>query len=431
VVGLLLAILFIALNGFFVAAEFALVKLRATRTARAKEPKKGEALVQTAVDRLDRYLGVTQLGITLASLGLGWIGEPAVAKLGNALMFRLTGYPLGPTGVAVSFAVAFAVLTIAHVLLGELVPKLVAIQRSKETALATVPLLRVLDVVLYPALWLLEKASRAVLRSIRLPFDAYGEAALSEDEILGILAANVARTPRGEHKQELFARVMRFANRTAKSAMVPRVDVAALAIDTKVPDAVEFLRQQQYSRVLLFRGDSMDDVAGYLYVKDLAMAKDAALPATLDAIRRDVLFVPEAQGLLDALRNMQRGHSPFAVVVDEYGGTSGIITMEDLLEEIVGEISDETDVEAARIEPHGDTWDIDGRVTLEQLVTLGAEPSEEERGVTLGAYVVAKLERLPKIGDRVELGGLTADVLAISRRRVTRVRVRRIGATPP
>jgi CBS domain containing-hemolysin-like protein len=431
VVGLLLAILFIALNGFFVAAEFALVKLRATRTARAKEPKKGEALVQKAVDRLDRYLGVTQLGITLASLGLGWIGEPAVAKLGDTLMLRLTGYPLGPTGVAVSFAVAFAVLTIAHVLLGELVPKLVAIQRSKETALATVPLLRVLDVVLYPALWLLEKASRAVLRSIRLPFDAYGEAALSEDEILGILAANVARTPRGEHKQELFARVMRFANRTAKSAMVPRVDVAALAIDTKVADAVEFLRQQQYSRVLLFSGDSMDDVAGYLYVKDLAMAKDAALPATLDAIRRDVLFVPEAQGLLDALRNMQRGHSPFAVVVDEYGGTSGIITMEDLLEEIVGEISDETDVEAARIEPHGDTWDIDGRVTLEQLVTLGAEPSEEERGTTLGAYVVAKLERLPKIGDRVELGGLTADVLAISRRRVTRVRVRRIGATPP
>jgi CBS domain containing-hemolysin-like protein len=431
VLGLFLAALFIALNGFFVAAEFALVKLRATRTTRTREPQRGEAMVQHAVDRLDRYLGVTQLGVTLASLGLGWIGEPAVARLGDTLMRRFTGRPLGSTGVAVSFAAAFAVLTVAHVLLGELVPKLVAIQRSKETALATVPFLRALNVVLYPALWLLEKASRAVLVAIRLPFDAYGEAALSEDEILGILAANVARTPRGAHKQELFARVTRFAKRTARSAMVPRVDVAALAIDSKVEDAVEFLRQQQYSRVLLFRGDSMDDVAGYLYVKDLAMTPDGALPKTLDAIRRDVLFVPEAQGLMDTLRNMQRGHTPFAVVVDEYGGTSGIITMEDLLEEIVGEISDETDVESARIDRRADAWEIDGRVTLEELMSLGAEPSEDERGVSLGAFVMAKLERLPRLGDRIEIGTLTAEVLAISRRRVTRVRLRRAASTRP
>jgi CBS domain containing-hemolysin-like protein len=424
VLGLGLAALFIVLNGVFVAAEFALVKLRATRSLRKKPTSWRDELLQQAVIRLDRYLGVTQLAITFSSLALGWIGEPAMSDLGNGIITNITGKELSSTQHGIVVAVAFGLLTLGHVLFGELIPKLIAIQRSTQTAIVTVPLLRAANFVLYPAMWFLELCSRAILRLIGLPFDAYGEAALSEDEILGILAANVAREPRGEQKQELLRRVMRFSARTAKAVMIPRVDVASLPIETRGSEAIDFLRQQQYSRVLLHRGDSLDDVAGYLYAKDLLFDLDAATLPNLESMRRDVLFVPETQGLVDVLQRMQQTHTPFAVVVDEYGGTSGIVTMEDVIEEIVGEIRDELDEEAARIEKKGDVWEVDGRVTLAELGHLGVEVDEVERGESIGAVLMAHLKRLPRVGDKVDFGGATVEVMHIARRRITRVRVR-------
>jgi len=424
-IGLGLAALFIILNGFFVASEFALVKLRATRAPRRKTTGWRDALLQQAVERLDRYLGVTQLAITLASLGLGWIGEPAMAELGNELAAKVTGHELGPTGRGVIFGLAFAILTLFHVLFGELLPKLVAIQRSTQAAVVTAPLLRAAYFLLYRGLFVLDILSKAILKVIGLPFDAYGEAALSEDEILGILAANVAREPRGEQKQELLRRVMRFSARTAKMIMIPRVDVASLPVETPGKDAIEFVRLQQYSRVLLHKGDSLDDVVGYLYAKDLLFDAAAGALPNLQSVRRDALFVPETQGLVDVLQSMQRTQTPFAVVVDEYGGTSGIVTMEDLLEEIVGEIRDELDDEAARIEKKGAAWEVDGRVTLAELSPIGVDVEDGERGESVGAVVMARLKRLPRVGDKVDLGGMTAEVMHIARRRVTRVRVQK------
>jgi CBS domain containing-hemolysin-like protein len=340
------------------------------------------------------------------------------------LVLGLTGRELGGTGRGIVTAIAFTILTLAHVVFGELIPKLIAIQRSTEVALSTVPLLRAAHLVLYPGLFLLDVASRGVLKLIGLPFDAYGEAALSEEEILGILAANVARQPRGEQKQELLRRVMRFSAMTAKTVMIPRVDVASLPLSTHGSDAIEFLRHQQYSRVLLHRGDSLDDVAGYLYAKDLLFDPGASTLVDLTTVRRDVLFVPEAQGLVDVLQSMQRTHAPFAVVVDEYGGTSGIVTMEDLLEEIVGEIRDELDEETTRIEKRGSEWEVDGRVTLAELAPLGVEGDHSEMTESLGALVMARLKRLPRAGDKVDLGDVIAEVVHVARRRVTRVRVK-------
>jgi len=420
--GLGIAALVIVLNGFFVAAEFALVKLGATRGI-SRGTGRRDVQLQQAIERLDRYLTVTQLGITVASLVLGWVGEPAISELCERLVFSLTGEELGGTGRGVIVAFAFAILTLAHVVFGELIPKLVAIQRSSAVALATLPLVRVAHFILYPGLLFLDFTSRGILKLIGLPFDEYGEGALSEDEILGILAANVARQPRGEQKQELLRRVMRFSGMTAKTAMIPRVDVASLPIAARGSEAIEYLRQQQYSRVLLHRGDSLDDVAGYLYVKDLLFDPEAAKLPDLTSVRRDVLFVPEAQGLVDVLQSMQRTHTPFAVVVDEYGGTSGIVTMEDLLEEIVGEIRDELDEETTRIEKKGNGWEVDGRVALAELSALGAFGDPAERTESLGALVMARLKRLPRVGDRVDLGDVTAEVVHVARRRVTRVRV--------
>jgi CBS domain containing-hemolysin-like protein len=424
VLGLSLAVLFVVLNGLFVAAEFALVKLRATRGSRRRASGWRELIVVDAIDRLDKYLGVTQLGITLSSLGLGWLGQPALTDLGNRIAVGIVGHDLGIVGQSLVVGLAFFVLTFAHVLLGELVPKLVAIQRSNDAAVVVIPLLRAVHLTLSPVLWLLDVSSRAVLKIIGLPFDSYSEAALSEDEILGILAANVARGPRGDQRHDLLRKVMRFSERAAKSAMIPRVDVAALPIETPGPEAFEYFRQQQYSRILLTKGSSLDDVVGYLYVKDFLHQQASTLVDGLDSLRRDALFVPETQGLVEVLRTMQRTHTHFAVVVDEYGGTSGIVTMEDLLEEIVGEISDELDTDAARIDKKADGWEVDSQVTLDELSPLGIEVEDHERNEMVGAVVMARLARLPRMGDKVDLGGMTAEVITVSRRRITRVRIR-------
>ncbi len=425
--GLFFAALFIALNGFFVAAEFALVKVRATQLhSRAKRGEKRAVIAEQIVNRLDRYLSVTQFGITLASLGLGWIGEPAVAAFIHDPLARLVPDAWHQVGEIATIAIAFTILTFAHVLFGELVPKLIAIQRSEQTALVAARPLRVIYITFMPFLWILERASSVVLRLMGLKPNAASEGTLSEEEILGILVASAARGPSSKAKAELLERVMRFAQRSARHAMVPRVDVAHIELASSGQEALEFLRHQQYSRVLITKEKSLDEIAGYLYIKDFLSDPEARNKPNLKDLKRDVLFVAEGQGLVEVLREMQRAQTPIAVVVDEYGGTSGIVTMEDLLEEIVGEIKDELDEEPAMVVRLKDesAWDVDGRATIEELAkATGVHlPANAE---LVGAVVLQKFARLPRVGDKVHISPeLIAEVTSMSRRRIVRLRVR-------
>jgi CBS domain containing-hemolysin-like protein len=429
VLGLLVAALCVALNGFFVAAEFALVKVRATSLhSRARKGERKAKLAESIVGRLDRYLSVTQFGITLASLGLGWVGEPAMAAVLDSAATRATGAPL-PGGAHLALdVVAFGILTFGHVLFGELVPKLVAIQRSEGTALAAALPLRLVYVTFFPLLWLLEASSRVILRTVGMSPDvASVEGRFSEDEVLAILAASAARSPRGKTLGELLERVMRFSQRTARHSMVPRVDVVSLPVGTNGTEARRFLRAHQFSRVLLTHGRSLDDVAGYLYGKDFLLHPEPEALPDLASLRRDVLFVPEVQSGAEVMREMQRKQTPIAVVVDEYGGTSGIVTLEDLVEEIVGEIRDEFDEEpqkVVRVAGAEDTWDVDGRATMDELRAIGVHVASRDLGEQVGALVVELLGRLPRAGDKVELArGANAEVTSLSRRRVTKLRV--------
>lgn len=430
--ALFFAVVFIALNGFFVAAEFAFVKVSTTLAHAPKAPREDPRVdrARKVVTRIDRYLSVTQLGITLASLGLGWIGEPAIEDHLSRVVKALLGEEPGKIAHVASIAVAFTLLTFAHVLFGELVPKLVAIQRSEKVAFASAAPLHFVYVVFKPLLWILEHATRVILRTMGMSADAASEGTLSEEELLGIMAANAARSPGGKAKAELVERVVRFAQRTARHAMVPRVDVFTLPLGTTGAQAIADLRTHQYSRVLLTKERSLDEIAGYLYAKDFILDPGASKLPDLSSVRREILFVPETQSLLDVLREMQRSQIPIAVVVDEYGGTSGILTMEDLLEEIVGEIRDELDVEAARVvkvaaEEHA--WDVDARATLEELRAIGVSVDQEESAETVGTVVLERLGRIPRIGDKVELGpDATAEITSVSRRRILRVRVRLI-----
>ena len=425
--GITIAAIFIALNGFFVAAEFALVKVRATElSARVRKGDRKAMVAHQVVSRLDRYLGVTQFGVTLASLGLGWVGEPAVSHLFEQFAGDVWGHAVVGYGHALVLGIAFVVLTFTHVLLGELVPKLIAIQRSEATALFVAAPVRFLYLVFRPLLFILELATRFILTTMGLSPDVASEGSLSESEILGILAANTASSPRGKEQNALVERVIRFGQRIARHAMVPRVDVASLPIHATGADAFAYVKKQQFSRVLLTKTRSLDEVAGYLYAKDFLLDPEAQRAPDLSGLRRDVLFVPETQGAIDVLRQMQREQTPIAVVVDEYGGTSGIVTMEDLLEEIVGEIRDEFDEEPARVVKVANdrAWDVDGRATMEELKSLGVGVPEAETAELVGAIVQSRLGRPARVHDVVHFGEATAEVTQISRRRVTRVRIR-------
>jgi CBS domain containing-hemolysin-like protein len=422
VLGILAALVFIALNGFFVAAEFALVKVRATQLhARIRRGERRALLAQTVISKLERYLSVTQFGITLASLGLGWIGEPAISRVLTDVWLRVRGAEPGEVSHVVLVVLAFTILTFGHVLFGELVPKLVAIQRSEETALFVALPLRIIYLAFRPLLFILEASTKVLLRSMGLRADAASG---------GSLAANATRGTLGKERAELIGRVVAFAQRTARTAMVPRVDVVSLPVTLTGKEARAQLVNHQYSRLPLTREKSLDEIAGYIYAKDFLLSPDADSLSDLWPLRRDAVFVPETQNLVDVLREMQRTHTPIAIVVDEYGGTSGIVTMEDLLEEIVGEIRDEFDEEPAHIvevrEKSGKiAWDVDARALMEELRVLGVSVETEQAAEMVGAVVLEELGRVPRKGDKVEIAPhTTATVSAISRRRVTRVRVR-------
>ncbi len=426
--GVLLAFLFIFLNGFFVAAEFAFVKTRATQlTARIQKGERRARVAQVVLERLDRYLSVTQFGVTLASLGLGWIGEPAIESVVAGGLHRLGVHTEGTTLHYVVIITSFGILTFSHVLFGELVPKLIAIQRSESTALASAIPLRFLYVCFKPLLWVLEITSTLILKLMGISGSHMNEGALSEDEILGILAANTARSEGGRDKVQLLERVLRFSERTAKHAMVPRVDVAFLPINKQGPEVIQFLRLHQYSRVLLTKEKSLDAIEGYVYTKEILLDKNHMDAADLRNFRRDILFVPESQGLVDVLRHMQAEQTHIAVVVDEYGGTSGIVTLEDLLEEIVGEIRDEFDVEPSNIvsvpnEPH--TWDVHAHLMMDELKSIGVIVSSEHASVSIGALMLEKIGRLPKKGDSVEIArNASATISHLVKRRIMRVRI--------
>lgn len=428
--ALIASVLCLALNAFFVAAEFALVKVRVTQLDRAL--KRGDRRAIAAKEvllRLDRYLSVTQFGITVASLGLGWLGEPALTRLADTVAIAIRGAPLGGIGHGMVDVIGLAFLTFLHLLLGELVPKFIAIQHPEKTSLVAALPLQIVNGAFRPVLWVLEHAQRAVLRLLRIDPNTIHEGTMTEDELIGVLASQRTWDRRSEDKRRLVERVLRFGTRPLRGAMVPRVDVVSLGIDRTGEEAYALMRRHEYSRILLTNG-SIDEVCGYLYAKDFLLDPGARSRTTLRGLERRVLFLPETRDAFSALRDMQREAIPFAVVIDEYGGTSGIATLEDLVEEIVGEIRDELDVEPPRVALlPGQTseWTVDGQATLDDLRDVGVPVLEEWSGEPIGRVVIEQLGRLPKVGDAVRIAeNVIAEVVATSRSRIRSLRVRAV-----
>jgi len=419
-IPLLLSVLCVVANAFMVAAEFAFAKVRPTSLeamARAGDAKAERALGMTR--RLDAYLSATQLGITLASLGLGWLGEPALADMMTPL---LEGFGLSTTVIhGIAYTVAFGTISLLHIVLGELVPKSIAIQYPERVARWTGRTLDLFFKLTWPAMWVLNGLSNFVLRLMRLPPARHSDGNLSADEIRLIIQASFKDAHETDRKRDLLERVLRGTDRPVRAVMVPRVDMVVLSTDASADACIALVRKHGFSRYPLCEGGNPDKVVGYVHVKDLlSLSGESATP--LLEQKREVLFVPETAKVGDLLSEFQLTSTPFAVVVDEYGGTDGLVTVEDVVEEMVGEIHDEHDSERPRIVERQDgTVSVDAAVIMGELDLEDLALDEHTEDQSVGAYVVEKLGRLARPGDEVRCGSWDLRVEVARRRRIRRV----------
>jgi CBS domain containing-hemolysin-like protein len=401
-----IALALVAVNAFFVAAEFALVRVRPGRLkALARQGRRGAAMAHYLVQHLDQTLSVCQVGITLTSLGLGWVGEPAFATLFERVFDPAAPW-LGTAAKTASFASAFFLITFLHVVLGELVPKSVAIAISERVSTAIAYPLRGFWLLSWPLVWVLNQAALLFLKPLGIRFEGEG-AAHSLEEIHAILARSVDSGQLGSVPAAVLQNALRFGRRRARDAMVPRARVVALDLSLPLPELLQQIEREQYSRYPVIWED-FDQLIGVLHVKDLmrALADERAKP-DLRKLARRALVVPETLALEKLLMAFQAQHEQFAVVADEYGGVTGIITLEDVLEELVGELRDEFDAgeeDPVRRRPGGG-WVLDPVVTLDRVAELVPGPAELPEGVhTVTGFMQSELGRLPRPGDSVPWG---------------------------
>jgi len=415
---LILAFAFVLANGFFVASEFAIVKVRSTQiTELAEQGSIRAKMAKKLIRHMDAYLSATQLGITLSSLALGWIGEPAFHHLIQPLFTR---FQVGEAAAkSISATVAFVIISILHIVLGELAPKSVAIQKPVATTLWTAHLLHAFYVITFPAIWVLNGISRQILKIFGIhPASEHAEIAHSPEELRLILASSEKAGILSEENREIIEGVFQFSKRTARQIMVPRTDVVFLSTRKSIEQNLETIRTTRHTRYPLCDG-SLDDTIGLIHVKDLMLAQLRGPGKTLIELKREVLFVPENSTVESVLSQFIESKTHMAVVLDEYGGASGIVALENITEELFGQIQDEFDRERPEIEPLGNgRYRVRGDYLIEDLadrlkIDVG-EPEEE----TVGGYVAARLGREVLPGDKVEMADLSITVLEAERFRV-------------
>jgi CBS domain containing-hemolysin-like protein len=410
-------------NAFFVAAEFALVSVRRTRIRELVDS--GDRLarrVQKAQENLDLAISGTQLGITLASLGLGWIGEPAVA---GTIRDTFSGLPAPWASIAthgVATTLAFLLITYLHIVLGELAPKTVALLKPETVSRFVAAPLNAFNALVRPAIWFLNGSAGLFLRLIGMrPADAE-EQVHSPEEIQLLLQESRREGAVEQDEEAMIHGVFELTHTVAREVMTPRPDIEAVSADASLDEVVEVAGRTGHSRFPVLEG-SLDKIVGVLIVKDLLpwFQKDDWTGFRAGDAAREAYYVPDSKPVDDLLAQMRHEKVHLAVVVDEFGGTDGIVTLEDLLEEIVGDIYDEHD--PARqpdiaVKPGGRV-EVDGGMSLSDLIEEFGLSAAEDEYDTVAGYVIGVLGRIPEKGERVRLGEAELEVRDVADRRVT------------
>lgn len=429
-VRLLFVLLLVLLNAFFVAAEFALVAVRRSKIDQmAAEGDRSAVVVQRALSQLDRYISGTQLGITLASLALGWIGEPAVAVLVD-MALRQVGITPDPGAVhtGTGIAVAFLVITFLHIVLGELAPKSVALARPEHVSRLIARPLMLFSKGMSPFIAMLNGTANSLLGVFGIKPVSEGEHVHSPEELRLLVMQARAHGTLDESDSAMLAGVFDFHNKRAIDVMRPRTEMVAIAEDVELDELREILRRERYSRYPVYR-ETADDVVGVFLAKDFWLAEAPDRFALREHLR-EPLFVPATRAAERVLDDLRRTRAHLAVVLDEFGGTAGIVTMEDLVEEVVGDIADEYDPLSRDALLFDGVLELAGSMSLVDVRSDHKLPIPEGDWSTLGGYVFAALGRLPKVGDRVVYPGGELEVVAMDGRRVAALRVHRRAETP-
>ena len=417
----------VLLNGFFVASEFAIVKVRASQLdALVDEGHKDARFARHVHQHLDAYLSATQLGITLASLALGWVGEPFLAKMLEPF-FALAGVTSATIVHAFSFAIAFGLITFLHIVLGELAPKSLAIRKSLATTLWVSKPLGFFYAVFKPAIWLLNGAANKILKYV-FRIDPVGEMELahSEEELRVILDESEKSDEVSTLGRDILVNALDMRRRVVRDIMTPRGEVVSLDLEESFEDNVRKALESRHTRFPLCRGH-LDDTIGIIHIKELVPMMRDPNP-DLTRIKRDVLNVPEMMSLEKLLNLFLTKHAHLAVVVDEYGGTVGMVTLENVLEELVGDIQDEFDAEPAEFrEINENEFTVEGAVGLYELQDMADLTLESSDVSTIGGYVTHLLGHLPKTGEQVQIENYLVTITKSDGRRVEQLHFRKVA----
>ncbi|MFF2480489.1 hemolysin family protein [Paenibacillus sp. NPDC058071] len=423
ILQLVLILFLVFMNGFFVAAEFAMVKVRDSRidTLAAAGHKKAR-LAARLTGNLDAYLSACQLGITIASLGLGWIGEPAIKDLIEPWFLAL-GFRNETLLHTISFIIAFSFITVLHIVLGELAPKTMAIRKAEKITLLTARPLIVFHKAMYPFIWLLNGLAGWLLRRFGLEQASEHHSAHTEEEIRILVQESHKSGLIDKTEMTLVDNIFDFAETTAREIMIPRTEMICLYVQLTLEENKRIALEEMRTRYPVCESDK-DNIIGFIHIKD--MLKDTTSSLTdIRQITRPITTVPESMQISLLLKLMQKRKTQIAILIDEYGGTSGLVTLEDIMEEIVGEIQDEFDEERPEVEKKDEqTYSISGLMLIEEVnsyfgLSIGSDDYD-----TIGGWLGSQVDIPPKNGQRVELGETAAfAVEEIDHYRISRITV--------
>lgn len=413
--GLLAVAVLVALNGWFVASEYALVTIRPTRVQQLlSEGRVGASHLKHAIDHLESYIATCQLGVTVASLSLGWIGEPALANLIEPAIGGVASH-------AAATAVTFLMITTLLVAAGELAPKGLALQHTERVALMIAAPLGLFRTAFRPVIWVLTTIGWGIARVAGVRQGVAHQSAFDATELVLLMRESRRAGEIDEQQLGLIERSLRFSDLTVEQTMIPRTEVDAIPLDSTVQAATALARESRHSRYPVFR-DSIDDIAGVLHIRDMLFAEPGA---PIAGIVRDPLIVPGQAAVSDLLREMRERRVHFAVVVDEYGGTDGIVTLEDVVEELIGELQDEFEPRArvAERQPDGVVRfsGLDRLDTLRERLSVTVPEGQYQ---TVAGYVVDRLGSIAQVGDAIEVGGYRITVTEMDGLRVAALTAR-------
>jgi CBS domain containing-hemolysin-like protein len=416
---ILFAMLCITLNGFFVIAEFSLVKIRSSRVQQLVEAGDIRApRVSKLLEDIEGNLAATQFGITLTSLGLGFVGEPAFARMVQGMLpTSLFGQTLIIHTLAI--VISFALITFFQIVLGELVPRALAIRYAEGIALSMAPVFVFVRRTFAPFLFVLDRSAKFILRTLGVRTGTRLNEKLTEDELRLVLVESIGKGAIADSKIDLIDNVFDFSRRTAKHVMIARDAIVSLNLTTLIEDNLAKAKQSNHTRYPLCEG-TIDQVVGLVNFKDVLWQSESSREhMDLRRIRREILFVPENKPLTKLLKDFQRNKIHMAIVIDEFGLTVGLVTLEDVLEELVGEIQDEYDQEVSRIQLMRDgSYLIEGSTLIDEVEEKLGIRIEKQDNTTIGGAVLSNLGRLPKIGDVADIAEFTFIVKALKGRRI-------------